>query len=219
MTDTQFDRIPHSVLVPYTGGHTIIYGGYVYELCPSHRKANPHGFVPQHRLVVERNLNRYLLSREQIHHIDCNPLNNKIENLQVVSRSEHQRIHRQLEREKKYPPITKHIVQQALAKGGLKLAARELGCHTETIRNQFPDLVQPYKRKSPAKLDDPKWIASLKILAKDPKIGYREAALILGISAESIAHILNRNKIVWTRKSKVGEVHKTYRRRNKKSIL
>lgn len=219
MTDTQFYPIPQSVLVPYKGGHTVIYGGYMFELCPFHKKANPFGFVPQHRLVVERALNRYLLPREQIHHIDNNPLNNCIENLQILSRSDHLRLHRKLEREKKYPPITRKIVKKALANGGLKAAARELSCHTQTIRNQFPDLLQPYKRKSPAKLDDPKWIEQLKILAEDPKIGYREAASILGISAESIAHILNRNKIVWNRKSKVGEVHKTYKRRDKKSIL
>ena len=38
-------QLPQSVLHPYTGGHTVEYGGYLWELCPSHKNANQLGFV------------------------------------------------------------------------------------------------------------------------------------------------------------------------------
>lgn len=216
MNDIQYEHLPQSVLLQYTGGHTVIYGGYVYELCPDHPKANPFGFVPQHRLVLERHLGRYLLSSEQVHHIDLNPLNNDLSNLQILSRSEHLAMHRKLEREQRYPPLTRDIVADALANGGLKAAAKALGCHTETIRNNFPDLVEPYKRKSPANLDLDSWVDKVKPLAADDKIGYREAVAELGISARSIQRVCERHNIEWVKKSKVGEVHTKYTYRNRK---
>lgn len=216
MSDTQYKPLPQSVLLPYTGGHTVVRSGYVYELCPAHPKANPFGFVPQHRLVVERQLGRYLLSSEQVHHIDMDPLNNSPENLQLLSRKEHMAIHRQIEREMKYPPLSRDLVAEALANGGLKAAAKALGCHTETIRNNFPDLVEPYKRKSPANLDLDSWVDKVKPLAADEDIGYREAVDILGISYMSIVRICRRHDIPWVRKSKVGEVHSKYTYRNRK---
>lgn len=216
MSGIQYEPLPQSVLLPYTGGHTVVYGGYIFELCPDHPKANPFGFVPQHRLVLERHLGRYLLSREQVHHIDLDPLNNDISNLQILSRAEHLAIHRKIEREQKYPPISREIVAEALENGGLKAAAKALGCHTETIRNNFPDLVEPYKRKSPADLDLDSWVDKVKPLAADDSIGYREAVDILGISYMSIVRICQRNNIQWVKKSKVGEVHTKYTYRNRK---
>ena len=47
----------------------------------------------QHRVVMEKHLGRYLTSDEIIHHIDENKHNNSIENLQIVTRQEHARIH------------------------------------------------------------------------------------------------------------------------------
>ena len=46
-----------------------------------------------HRLEIEKFLGRKLLSSEIVHHKDGNKLNNKINNLQILSRSEHAKIH------------------------------------------------------------------------------------------------------------------------------
>jgi hypothetical protein len=54
--------------------------------------------IPEHRLVMEKELGRQLESHEIIHHIDSDPSNKSVDNLQIVSRSEHMKIHA-LERE------------------------------------------------------------------------------------------------------------------------
>jgi hypothetical protein len=205
--------LPPDVLRRYTGGHTVVDGGYVFELCPGHAKANRFGFVPQHRLVMERSLGCYLPASAQVHHRDENPLNNALENLQVMTRREHLAHHRRQDRERRHGPLERETVRQQLQAGGLKAAARALGCHPETIRNNYPDLVDPYKRRSPSRIDDPAVIAKVLAVAADDKAGYREVARQTGISYRTVQRICERNGIQWTRKTKLGEVHRTYRRR------
>ena len=52
------------------------------------------GYVYEHRFVIEQYLGRRLKSKEHVHHIDGNKLNNKIKNLIVFkSYSSHRRFH------------------------------------------------------------------------------------------------------------------------------
>ena len=206
--------LPPSVLRPYTGGHTVAYGGYIFELCPDHPKANPFGFVPQHRLVVERRLGRYLAPGQQVHHFDENKLNNDPSNLEVLTRSEHMRHHRKMDHAKTHTPLTHDLVMEQLRLGGLKAAAKALGVHSDTIRNNYPDLVAPYKRRSPTKIDDPLAIAKILAVAPNDKAGYREVAKATGISYRTCQRICEQNGIPWARKSRKGEVHRTYRRKS-----
>lgn len=81
-------------------------GGYIMEYCPGHPYANEYGRVRQHRLVIERNHelfsedyfevingNYYLKAEYHVHHKNENTQDNSIENLQIVTKSEHTHIH------------------------------------------------------------------------------------------------------------------------------
>jgi hypothetical protein len=46
-----------------------------------------------HRIVMEEYLGRKLKTSEFVHHINGNPSDNRIENLQVISNSEHRKLH------------------------------------------------------------------------------------------------------------------------------
>ena len=64
--------------------------GYIMRKVNYHPKQNKRGYVAEHRLVYERYLERFLDSKEVIHHINGNREDNRIENLQiVVENSEH----------------------------------------------------------------------------------------------------------------------------------
>ena len=49
--------------------------------------------IKQHRLIMENFLKRRLKTTEIVHHINENKIDNRLENLQVVSRAEHNQIH------------------------------------------------------------------------------------------------------------------------------
>lgn len=70
-------------------------GDYVYALVPEHPSATKKGYVLLHRIVVENNLGRLLNNNEVVHHKNQNKFDNRIENLEVFSLSEHTRLHMQ----------------------------------------------------------------------------------------------------------------------------
>lgn len=83
----------------WKGGRTISPNGYVWVHCTEHPKAN-HGYVAEHRLVMEKSLGRYLEPKEVVHHIDGNPSNNDLVNLMLFSNNtEHLAYHRNIKKE------------------------------------------------------------------------------------------------------------------------
>lgn len=59
-----------------------------------HPKRRHNGAVEEHILVAEKALGRHLKNDECVHHLDLNHANNARENLCVLSRADHMRVHR-----------------------------------------------------------------------------------------------------------------------------
>lgn len=73
----------------WKGGHLVM-GGYRYALLapdsPFAAMRQSQGYVMEHRLVMALSLGRPLLASETVHHINGEPLDNRIENLQLRDR-------------------------------------------------------------------------------------------------------------------------------------
>lgn len=87
-------------------GSEILNHDYIYEYCPNNPKCNINGRIRQHRLIVEKNYhlfnneyfelidNFYVLKDNyDVHHINEIKSDNRLENLQILTRSEHTTLH------------------------------------------------------------------------------------------------------------------------------
>jgi uncharacterized protein (DUF1330 family) len=102
------------------GGRTLEKGRYYLVKVPNHPHKNSHGYVREHRLVVEKHLGRYLKPKEVVDHINGNTLDNRIENLRVFpNNAEHLRT----TLKGKIPKWTKEGFENMI-KNGRRLQAR-----------------------------------------------------------------------------------------------
>lgn len=76
----------------WKGGRRIATAGYILILSREHPHHDNQGYVREHRLVIEKHLGRYLLSDEVVHHNNGNKQDNRLENLLLISKREHDRI-------------------------------------------------------------------------------------------------------------------------------
>jgi HNH endonuclease len=67
--------------------------GYILIKIPEHPKSF-RGWYYEHRLVIEKNLDRILEVWETIHHINENKTDNRIENLFLCTREQHNKAHK-----------------------------------------------------------------------------------------------------------------------------
>lgn len=217
-TKKRFDEFP-----AYMGGHTTLYGGYVYEFAPAHPLANTWGFVAQHRLVAESMIGRSLVQsedpkvRECVHHIDEDRTNNHPSNLQVLTFSEHRSLHGKAMAIRNRANLTTESVKDALAKHrSIFLAAKALHVHHQTLRNRFPSLVKPFLRASPFDAkntqDRERLLEVLRHFAPT-HMSFAELATLTRTCAKQLATLCRDNGIQWERTplGAPGKRRKTYR--------
>jgi len=73
----------------WKGGRIINSKGYIWIYSPEHPSHDSRKYVYEHRLVWEKFNNAMLLSWVDIHHINGNKQDNRIENLEAMTKSEH----------------------------------------------------------------------------------------------------------------------------------
>ena len=72
----------------YAGGYTNKNGYRI--ICFEGKKE-----IPEHRFVMEEYIGRNLTDNEVVHHINKNKLDNRLQNLKLLTRSEHMNLHRE----------------------------------------------------------------------------------------------------------------------------
>ncbi len=66
--------------------------GYILVRKPEHPNAGRHGYVMEHRLVMEESLGRILTRKEIVHHKNGVKDDNRLENLELMGKSAHDRL-------------------------------------------------------------------------------------------------------------------------------
>jgi hypothetical protein len=202
----RFDEFPS-----YKGGHTMLYGGYVYEFCPGHHLQNAWGWVAQHRLIGEDIAGRRLIQsddpniRECVHHIDDCRTNNTLQNLQIMTFSAHRAHHTKNMNHRRIAWLTDELVSEALVGRTIKHAAEYLGVDHNTLRNRFSEVLAPRKRRSPHRnFDDPRLVKQARKYAKDSKVSLKEACRLIGCSPVTLLKACRRHRIRWVHKQRPG---------------
>jgi len=77
----------------WKGGRVITHQGYVAISLPQHPLAYRNGYVLEHRLVWFENTGHQPGHDEVVHHINGNKTDNRFANLQLLTDSEHRRLH------------------------------------------------------------------------------------------------------------------------------
>lgn len=92
-------------------------GGYIMEYCPGHPRAtknSPKGYVMQHILRMEKHIGTMInFNTHVVHHKDGNRANNKLKNLELMTKKDHAIEHLKERNFHRTSTITKMTIAEA----------------------------------------------------------------------------------------------------------
>ena len=125
----------------WSGGKLTKVSGYTLILSPDHPNRDSKGYVLEHRLVMENVLGRYLNKSEVVHHINGIKIDNRPENLCILTSSEHMKIHSKKSSHPNWVNVSIDEIRQMKDSGISRTAiARKLGVSTQTVTRRLLDL-------------------------------------------------------------------------------
>ena len=78
----------------WKGGKFLSKFGYYYVRAPKdHPYKNSSGYIFEHRYLMEKHLQRYLEPKELVHHLNGIKTDNRLENLVVITKAQHNTEH------------------------------------------------------------------------------------------------------------------------------
>jgi uncharacterized protein (DUF433 family) len=146
--------------------------------------------VLEHRHIMEQHLGRKLLTTEHVHHKDHNGLNNALENLEVVTAREHQRIH--LMGTRKWPcDEGEKLREQGWT---IEQIADKYGVAPHTVLKAFR--VRGISTANKRDYYEPKWNVEETLKLREQGWAWKKIAAHFGCSATAIRFGLRRRGLV-----------------------
>lgn len=93
MSENNKKRISEANCIKGIGHKKVDKKGYIKIYFPDHPKSTKDGYIMEHDLVMECYIGRWLKKDEVVHHKNHITNDNRIENLQLLTKSEHARLH------------------------------------------------------------------------------------------------------------------------------
>jgi len=202
----QLKNSPMTDEILFYKGVRKMWNGRMMEKSPNHPyRIGKTAKVLEHRRIVERYLGRFLDPDEIIHHCDGNPLNNNIDNLELITEKEHNRIHNP-KRENKF---SEKEVIEALKKHkyNVEKTAKYLNVYYQYFYTHYDHLLK--KRNSPGFLESKKQ----EICKSCQEVGIVKTAKIFGTNIPCLLHNLD----LWEKKQEIPLNFVNSVRRKKKS--